>query len=101
MREIFIRAKALIENGKWYPGEKDQLKANDPKCNCAFTAIYRATGRNKEQSDLSCKVFEKLNGIFPKDHIPKWNIVFWNDTPGRTKNEVLAAFDRAIEGSTV
>lgn len=26
-----------------------------------------------------------------------WPVAAWNDTPGRTQDEVLAAFDRAIE----
>jgi hypothetical protein len=56
---------------------------------CAAGAIYRVRGGDVAM-DAICSL-----GI-PTDAC---SITFWNDAPGRTKAEVLAAFTAAIEAA--
>ncbi len=79
------RARSLVERG-WCQYQGDDGLGNV----CASTALNRATNRNQSFSTDHAR-FALVSAI-------EWeNIPAWNDHPGRTKAEVLEAFDRAIE----
>jgi hypothetical protein len=95
--QILTKARDLIEKKGWTQNSnarnkngKEVLEHNrNAVCFCASGAIWRAGGRcwNQEIDDaeeilISC--------------IRNQEIVEWNDQEGRTKKQVLAAFDRAI-----
>jgi len=92
MKEVFEKAKSRFETCKWY--QKGQIPdSND--CECAFTAILRYCPDPDEVSLF----FTKVNKI------PKMGYCFgipaWNDSTERTKDDVLKAFDKAIEACGV
>lgn len=99
MKQIFINAKKLIEAG-WGQGD-DLVLPLDSSFYCVATACTRAeVDRAKRDGDdyrsvlPAADVFRAANGI--PDHI---SLGDWNDAPERTKDEVLAAFDKAIEAA--
>lgn len=89
MKYEFVKAKQFIENG-WCQGHS-RLKSEGKVSICAETAL--ASCINHTPSYL--KDLFQLNEHFRKAN--NIGIIFeWNDDPSRTKDEVLAAFDRAI-----
>ncbi len=98
-RELMIAAKGFVQMS-WGQGDDNVLGA-DAKCFCVATACCAATRKTPFQiadpesaSRDMILVFKDANGI-PKD-MPMGD---WNDAPERTKDEVLSAFDKAIEHS--
>ena len=94
--QILIESRRLLEQGwttrasartdKGIPCEWDEAKA----CQwCATGAMLHVV------SMFAPAHFHALN--FLREAIGQHSIVAWNDAPGRRKEEVLAAFDRAIE----
>jgi hypothetical protein len=53
-----------------------------------------------DQHELAEKAIERLAAALPADYLPDLpaqdRISRWNDEPGRTQDEVVALFDRAI-----
>jgi hypothetical protein len=72
--QALIAGRRRIEDG-WCQGVMRRRGAV-----CAIGAISRNAG-----------ALEVLYRAFGEGHIPKWN-----DTPGRSKEDVLALYDRAI-----
>lgn len=84
-KKVLIDARALIARG-WVQGIYE-LRTDDGLKFCALGAIHGAESYNPGDSRDAQLTF--------RNAIPL-PIVPWNDTPGRTQAEVLAAFDRAI-----
>lgn len=67
-------------------GDKVSMWSNDAICWCASAAIYVAyVGTNEV-----FVVRNALHAVIGDDDIVKWN-----DAPGRTQDEVIAAFEQA------
>jgi hypothetical protein len=80
--EKLRRAKALVAEG-WVQG--DSQKRIDGKMHyCAIGAMRTITHRSYAMQEL----FRMANNIE--------FISVWNDVPGRTKRQVLSAFNKAI-----
>jgi endonuclease YncB( thermonuclease family) len=78
-------ARALITKGKPYE------QRGEVKCVCMIAALADAGA-----GDLRSEAREFLRkAVSPSNRYT--DIATWNDRPGRTQAEVLAAFDRAIE----
>lgn len=108
VKEVLVAAKWLLNKYQWCRGSwyKDSLKEgyyNPDKfltgtkqlsCMCLDGAvkIVDADGYTKEQArDL-------LNSLLKTDSIVVWNdIAVWNDAPKRTKKQVLALLNKAID----
>jgi len=90
MKEVFEKAKRKIEVDGWY--HPTMLSGN---CNCAFTAMMPLTADLKRVSEF----FIEVNNIPYDPHC--FGIPAWNDAPERTKDDVLKAFDKAIEACGV
>ena len=88
-KEIFIEAKALVEKG-WIQGPF-RRKINGQwfysVCGALAETTYRPTNLKE-----SVTFFMKVNGIK--------SIMKWDNVTNRTKQEVLAAFDKAIAASS-
>ena len=83
-KEILIEARKLVEKG-WYQG-RDIVG-----CVCATDAIMTAC---RSGGGSPTEAFYHLRRA---NNIPIYiGIIGWNDAPGRTQAEVLAAFDKAI-----
>ncbi len=61
---------------------------------CPVIAIAECGGRTSTSSESAA--IEAANRAFRKA-IFRVSIPGWNDAPGRTEAEVLAAFDRAVD----
>lgn len=74
--------------------------SNDARFFCLMGAIYRATDwRNTYNSKLCLDVIEAVVdhiGIEVYGQEPSECVVFYNDAPKRTKDEVLDVLDRTI-----
>lgn len=94
--EVLREAKRLIEAGTWVQGDELATGGQAHNCYCAATAISAAYDKHHTNARLS-GVFEVI-GLFKKvvGFDPNTGLGTWNDTPGRTKAEVLLAFDNAI-----
>lgn len=89
--ECLVAARKRIEDpAKW--GKGPEVFAEDPENNkdCAEWAIYR-TVRDNFGTDARNAV------LMLRKAIGEESIVGWNDTPERTHEDVLAAYDKAIE----
>jgi hypothetical protein len=89
--EVLRAARAKIEQG-WTQHafarngiEPVPSRSVTATCWCAIGAITAANGSSSSSSEV---FLERAVGT---DDVPAWN-----DAPGRTQAEVLAAFDRAI-----
>ena len=91
--EVLKAARAKIEKG-WTQGtmarDKNGVAVSsddkDATCWCALGAV------------LAVRREEWVNAVpFVRDAVGGGELLVWNDTPGRTQAEVLAAFDKAIE----
>lgn len=90
-RKELIKARRLIARG-WCQGQarEQRLFGNSY---CTLGALAKAAGRNY----YSGKAFGAIQSeVLKQDYAS--GIVTWNDAPGRTQQEVLDLFDRAIEG---
>jgi hypothetical protein len=98
-REVLIAAKALIDTPeKWCQGAymRDRngarccLTAKDAVKWCGLGAIGAVTCSHSEYSEA----INLLNRAVPVGHGSPY--FAWQDAPGRTHAEVMAAFDEAI-----
>ena len=84
-KEILIEARKLVEKG-WC-----QYTFLDGDKVCTSYAIYCAADPDRGHTGAALIAMRKSLGLWPFG-----TLTFWNDTPGRTQAEVLAAFDKAI-----
>jgi len=94
--EILKGAKALLETKGWTQGAYARGKSGrvvkQPRnavCFCGIGAISVAAGGNTDD-DLGYDAYKALERIVGS------GFPHYNDAPGRTKEEVLAVFDKAI-----
>lgn len=95
--EVLRKARALLTpEGAWTQGDyaRDAIGREvgylDPAATCfctvgAVSAAASALGLNRRLG------IDRLQEVLKWPHLPSWN-----DLPGRTQAEVLAAFDAAI-----
>lgn len=96
-RTILTKARALIKKG-WAQGafarDKDGkialIKGKQATCFCITGAVCRISSSYIMQGDC----FESLKRALRLPTLA--DVARWNDAPGRTQAEVLAAFDKAI-----
>lgn len=95
LKDVLKAAKRLIKIGGWCQSTS-MLKTEDGKCKyCTAYAIHTAAKKLTETPE-ACKVATaKAQALFSKAN-NLHGIVSWNDTIGRTKREVLLAFDNAL-----
>ena len=107
VREILVEARELIDKRGWC---QFQFAKRDPhshggiqriasfkvfgKAFCPLGAIM-AVGDRHGGGVLAKHALALAAGLSSAGHVP-----VWNDRPGRTKAEVLAVFDKAIESYT-
>jgi hypothetical protein len=105
VKEVLTAARWMIENVGWCQGSyyisKDEVgcfnpsfemgNASNVSCMCASGAVYLVEA-TKELQNQSLDFLWGTIGVGTEVSVPDWN-----DQPKRTKEQVLAAFDRAIE----
>lgn len=103
VKEILIAAKWIIENVGWCQGSyaltkdnnrifsvEEAYAAGDICAACSTGSIMLTEASEQLKNDA-----ERILRLQVPDH----KIVDWNDAPGRTREEVLAVFDRAIKAA--
>lgn len=102
------KARAFVANG-WVQGDY-VAKVGRTNCFCAIGAVARAQSSNAQEVNKGIydvnsthpAVKYLLKALSRKTHRKKvdypttGSITDWNDTKGRTKEQVLDLFDRAI-----
>jgi len=91
------QAKQLVEDG-WCQ-HLFAIPEDDERFNyCTVGAMCSTTFDKGETFDKMVNTFIKANNLPPSDYVmgKMTSITIWNDAPERTKEEVLAAFDKAI-----
>jgi len=78
-RLAILRTADILEKVGWRQGTRTSWSDNDPLC--ILEALARST---KEDIEIYCDARKKLTAHFGVDPI------YWNDTRGRTQEEVLA-----------
>ena len=95
VREVLIKARALVEKG-WCQGQLHQTRRDwlfrTYEQHCTIGAFHAVTDYFGDAAER----FKEANGIDNQSYGGTFGIIRWNDVPGRTKDQVLAAFDRAI-----
>jgi hypothetical protein len=89
--EVLKAARERILQG-WCP----DAGSDDHGGVCALIAITRSA--DWTHNDFLCGMADETMGYMRRSiSRTDGDIIAWNDTKGRTKEEVVAAFDRAIE----
>ena len=108
------RARELVENGwcqmqpaKDAAGRSVFAHSEDAAQFCVSGAVARATwpweNDDGELWEVTQKCFELLalavreQGWNMSEHTPWQGIIEWNDEPARTKGDVVALYNRALE----
>ena len=87
--EVLRSARDDIKDNGWFHGRERIWRDRHGSTTCAAVAIEDACVRFGFKYGEAFEPFRKAIG--------RRDVICWNDAPGRTKEEVLAAFDRAIE----
>lgn len=88
MNEALLKAADLIEASTWWQATGDSDEMPDGHY-CAITATDVVTKGNQE---------ERVHAVAKlMTYLKVRSIIAWNDTPGRTKDEVVAALRAAAE----
>lgn len=97
---LLFRAKQTILNGDWHQGDKQEQSSS---ASCLTEALEEAL--KKQNSPLTEFYYAKYalehvalgqkSPIQPEVYWGK-QLMEWNDSPGRQKNEVITLFDEAI-----
>jgi hypothetical protein len=91
---VLVEARKLLDRPEnWGTGDDVSFSFLPGSTMCVGIAMQCAAVGSGDLT-AAAKLFEKANSI-GSDGIGA-NIVAWNDAPGRTHAEVLAALDRAI-----
>jgi len=88
LADILRAGKEHIKTLGWVQGDENVFQLHSMK-RCAATAMAPVNW-SYEETERACRFFEAANGI------ESGVIADWNDADGRTVEEVLAAYDKAI-----
>ena len=91
---VLVEARKLIEKG-WCQGSDQLVMVELPDAFCPIGAINFIEGYSSRKSAVP-RAHTIVSARLSEAPVPQ-AISIWNDKPGRTKPEVLAAFDKAIE----
>jgi hypothetical protein len=91
-QQLLLDAAALIDKVGWCQG----TAVNHQGQLCAAGAMYYSNKVVYLHGDLS--VYNEARNHF-LDTIKDHNVPTWNDAPGRTQEEVVAAMRKAAQGS--
>lgn len=99
VHRVLVEARNVQDKSAWFgPPEEGDLEDEQPH-RCALMSLCEAAEELREDPQPALAAFRAAAGIpDPPTPFPT-NIPGWNNAPGRTKAEVLAAFDRAIQAT--
>jgi hypothetical protein len=105
VRDVLRDAAELLRTKGWTQGkfaraddgERVEVMADDAACFCTLGAVYRITDRlpgicEERAVDALARAVGGCADVTAAAHV-----AVWNDAPGRTLPEVLAAFERAAD----
>jgi hypothetical protein len=91
VRTNFV-AKTLLGGRKWIEWGWVQHHAFTPNGVCLAGSLYDAPN-----NEVRVAAFMILQQAIKETGFATGSLSVYNDTPGRTKDEILAVYDRAIE----
>jgi hypothetical protein len=89
-----IKAKEVLERDGWIKGSYSSNRGY-----CAVGAVINVDGVTVFDTDILPPLNALLRQINTESKDPVFTVTDWNDRDDRTKEEVLAVFDRAIAAS--
>src|SRR4029077_20458554 len=92
---LLIEGRQRIEDGGWT--QKSYKSSVDSVCMLGAIEIGSSVAHVRKL-DAVVRLAKAIG--CPDTKYPSYEVVVWNDQPGRTHDEVLAAFDRAIAGQS-
>lgn len=96
--QILTNTKARINSGwcqnYWAKDEKGHCCSYENPNACSF-CINGAVLKSRTSPDID--VYDVFRHIRRAGNIPSMGIPLWNDNPNRTKEEVIALLDKAIQ----
>lgn len=91
VKEVLKAARWIIDNVGWCQGYyrknaqgQDVYDDSQAACFCSVGALLAVETSNQNLTTIAENLLNK-------------DVVTWNDTPGRTKEEILKGFDLAIQ----
>lgn len=92
--KILTKARTKISKG-WCQNTSTTTSDKGTVCHCSVYAISKAADETMGADAQHATSYSQTLDFFSKAN-KLYGIVSWNDTVGRTKKEVLNAFDTAI-----
>lgn len=89
LAERLHAGKKRLQRLGWVQGDAAVFAVENTSC-CAATALGPLGYDDYGEISTACRFFERTLGL------AEGSIAAWNDEPGRTLEEVLAAYDKAI-----
>jgi hypothetical protein len=91
VHEVLVAARNLIDREGWKQADFRYSFSPGPG-RCAYVALCDV----RNDIEMANAATNALVRFIPRSGCPNEDLYDWNDTPGRTKEEVLALFDKAI-----
>lgn len=99
LAETLRRARDLLLEKGWTQGTFDNTHGYCTlgACHYSFPQETPTSLRDATCSTMRNVLFTTIQATYGAEHpAESMSVIIWNDTPGRTKDEVLAVFDQAI-----
>jgi hypothetical protein len=101
VKQVLIEARDLLINVGWTQGVMCRYKDGKPSCYCSVGAIsqilmsheIRKVSRNSMEENSILLLRYAIRKQVEYNH----SVMSFNDAPGRTKEEVIDVFTKAIE----
>lgn len=94
MNEALRKAADLIEANGWWQSKSDSDCGNNQHI-CVAMAIDMAITADRASGKKTVPFNDAKEQL--ERHLGVTDVIAWNDTPGRTKDEVIAALRAAAE----
>ena len=101
-KDALIKAKGLIQDPANWTQDPDDLEIGESTLHCARTALMVVCGGVSESAEIA----DQLAGYLPEETCKsqcatknRTCLMCYNDSPKTTHRDILALYDRAIEGA--
>lgn len=98
VKEFLVAAQWILENKGWCQGYYRKNAAGQHVYVDADAASFCSIGALWAVEAASPHLLREAETLLSK--IVKKDVIMWNDTPGRTKEEILNVFEQAIKEAT-
>lgn len=96
--ELLRKAADEIRRRGWYQGDYGSDLSDEGAFTCAVCALGAVNAAAHNGDPWSGMIFshtQRAGAVFALEAVVGTTVPFWNDSPGRTVEEVLDVFERA------